>query len=813
MATMLIPERLAGEYHGVTPPTLLPAGGISGGLNVRKVSQAGGWKARKGCALHNTTVVEAGSAIKSLHYYHNPFTDDEHFIAQANSKLFTETASNKLPPVVDAAYGTTLGVAVGTTPGFSCQVGEYWFYADGSGRPVAWGGTSPRIKGLFVYDISNLVYLDYTRRVTDGRDDTYAVILGAATDTFTIYTEERISGVTLDLGTSVNSNAVTLVVKAWRAGAWAAVSALDDGTDNPAGTTLAQDGAVSWTASANDLMLSNQGVQGYAYQFSWSGALSGSVFIKSITCTMAASLMTNKFNGEMNYVSGCRFYDQSIDAYVEALGKVTNESTSMYVDLSAMTTSDFLYLKTPEPATMFGFAVVDGYGNTSAALIDQVDYWDGDSFEAITTNLYDTTLDGTAAKSFSTTGILAFDASAVTPQRYTLKGDQLPGYWYRVSCAAALSANTRIYAVFYATYPETLPIYDGCVEFKNRLFLWGDPEWPNRLRFSARENPFCFSGGDSGYTDAFGAKDPILCAVKYYNELIVFKKESVWLLEGEDYPTFGTLKITDKVGLASPKSVQVCEVGFPTVHRDEPMTIASWQDVDGVYVFDGRKTKKASGPIDNYFNPESSSCIAAASIRSLQAFADPINNEYHLLLPSVELVYNYVTAEWYPAWTRALVLATGLGFKANDNREYCYAGTAAGWIMRLETDTTDKSAANADVAISHNIKTRAIGFEKSERLVKFTLRRIIVELKARSAGTLTTTVFRDMDSTGSVESTPQALSMVSTGRNIAIPSIDLSLEDCHCFEAQFALNTADQEMEIYSFYYEISGRGIGEQPT
>ena len=69
MATLLLPERLSGEYNGVTPPPLLPIGGISGGSNIRKVSQAGGWKPRKGCTLHNTTVVETGASIKSLHYY------------------------------------------------------------------------------------------------------------------------------------------------------------------------------------------------------------------------------------------------------------------------------------------------------------------------------------------------------------------------------------------------------------------------------------------------------------------------------------------------------------------------------------------------------------------------------------------------------------------------------------------------------------------------------------------------------------------------------------------------------------------------
>ena len=177
MTTQVIPERFVGQYHGVIPPTLLKKGWISGGKNVRKVSQGGGWKARKGCALHNTTTLESGADAKSLHYYINPFSGDEHFVAQVNSKLVRESAQNKLPPTQDTSYGTTLGVSVGTTPGFSAQVGEYLFYADGSGRPIVYGGASPRVRGFFVYDASEVADCDYSRKVIDGRSDTYGIVL------------------------------------------------------------------------------------------------------------------------------------------------------------------------------------------------------------------------------------------------------------------------------------------------------------------------------------------------------------------------------------------------------------------------------------------------------------------------------------------------------------------------------------------------------------------------------------------------------------------------------------------------------------
>ena len=53
--------------------------------------------------------------------------------------------------------------------------------------------------------------------------------------------------------------------------------------------------------------------------------------------------------------------------------------------------------------------------------------------------------------------------------------------------------------------------------------------------------------------------------------------------------------------------------------------------------------------------------------------------------------------------------------------------------------------------------------------------------------------------------------MVESGFNMTTPHLTMSIEDCRCFEVEFSLDVADEEMEIYSFGYEISGRGLSEQ--
>ena len=799
-------EEFNGAYDSMTPATMLPKGAISGGGNVRKVSQLGGWKARKGCALHNTTALESGAAVKSLHYYTNPVQGDEHFIAQVSQKLVRESASGKLPPTQDTSFGTTLGVTVGTTPGFGDVVGEHFFYADGSGVPIAWGGDTPYPRAVFTYDAGTGIYTDFSREVRDGRSTTYAVVLGAATDKFFVLSEQQLSGVTITVGSSVNSNDVDLVVKALRGGSWTAVSSLSDGTDSSG--TLAQTGAVTWTASTSDQVSIVSNTMGYVYEFSWSGALSGNVYITKLTVTQAAQALTNKWGGRFDWLSGCRFFDADAKEYQDGLGQISNESTAQSISIGAGTTSDFLYLKTPEPACAFAIGVVIGSSNTAAQKIDSIEGWGNGAWTAVTSGLTDGTLNSDSTSSFAQSGAFKFPTTTLVMQKAEMFGDPVPGYWYRISWDGTLSDTVELYAIAYAAQPETLPAYDGCIEFKGRLFVWGDPEYPNRLRYSAYADPFCFCGQDSGYTDVFGDMKKVLCVKRFYNELIIWKEDSIYLLEGENPQTFGTLKISDTIGLASPKTAYVVELGYNLMHKDEPLSVAIWQEIDGVYIIDGRKPKKVSASVDRYFNPEYSDCISATYIRSLQAYIDYANGEYHLLLPSSELVYNIATGEFYPVWTRAITLATGLGFRGATDRKISMGASAAGFVMLLETDTSDKNASNADVAITHSIKTRAISAKQDMgTTLRFTLRHLWTELKARAAGSLTTKTYKNQASSGTTQATPQAMSMISSTYAVVCPKLDMSIEECDCFQASFEVATIDHEMEIYSMLYDIDARG------
>jgi hypothetical protein len=215
--------------------------------------------------------------------------------------------------------------------------------------------------------------------------------------------------------------------------------------------------------------------------------------------------------------------------------------------------------------------------------------------------------------------------------------------------------------------------------------------------------------------------------------------------------------------------------------------------------------------VDDYFNQEHGNCIGASSIKNRQAYIDQINNEYHLLLPSKELVYNYVLGEWFPVWDREITIDTAINIKGSDDRYYTYGGSSGGFVMKLEDDTSDKNASNVDTAISHSIKTRAIAPEEELGIsLSFTLRRLWAVLKARSTGTITTKLFKNMATSGSTLSTPAAISMVSSGEGLTTKNLDISVQGCSCFQIEFSLGVIDQEMEIWSMLYELEARGLLE---
>lgn len=791
-------EPLSGHYDGVTNPLLLPEGSISDGQNVRHAGPNGGWKGRRGCTVYNSGE-GAGSApaMKSFFDYEHPVNGDYHFVVNSTANLYD---CNVGPPPGsvhnDLSSETDLGIDTGSARGFGCTVKDHFFFASSTTPPVTYGGLTPFCSGFLVYRTADGSYTDCTVLVADSSDSTYATLGSASGDYYLVGMHEPGHGISLTFGTP-NTKTVTVSVSAWRSGAWAAVSGLSDGTSTT--ETHDTDGSLTWTASASDEMSVLGGIMAYWYRVSFSAAVDA-VTIKSCKVAWSAHTLTNKWDGVYRHVSGFLYYDTS--DYRDSLGVISNAALSQCVTLSSATTAAALYVKTQEPACGFAFGIVPTKNNTADAQINSVKTWTGNEFTSMT--FRDETLDGDANSSFSTSGTVWLTRpSAVSPQKRVFQGDSVPGYWYEIKWDATLLATTAIYLSLYAEQPEALGYYDGCVEFNGALVLWGDKRYPNRLRVSKPGKPDSFNAGIASFSGVIGDSTVVKNAIVLNRHLIVWKGRGVWAV-ARDY---SIEQIAGTVGLAGEHTACVSEIGLEGFKRDELVHVAIWQDIDGVYMMDGKTIKKISSAISNYFDEEFSTEYLSTNLLDRVAYIDQIHNEYHLLLPTKELVYDIDKQTWIPPFVRNQYLSYAKTVVMSDGRKATYGiGTPAAQqvIYRLEVDTTDKNASGQDVAITQDITTRAFTAENYHVSYDFGLGHIWQELDAAASGNVAVTLYPNQKTSG--VSLGNA-SLVNSGYDLALPSVCANGYRAASFQFKFSVSTADLVLKIYGLAYSAQIHG------
>jgi hypothetical protein len=809
-------ERLTGEYDGVAFPDFLPEGSLSDGKNMRKISALGGWKPRKGYSLLNTTA--AAAAPLGVWSYQNKATKDYHIISQIDADLRDMTSNQEellteggevllaedgeaLAVTVTAepfTEATSIGTSIfsgvsGEVPGFAAIVGDEFIFADGSGAPVICGGESPLCEALLL--ASGTSFVDYSTEVRDSNSDTYAAIPASGTPVYYVCSKERASGILLNFG-SVNTNNVSVTIAARRSGSWTNVSGQNDGT---AGTyTHDTDGTIEWTASSSDesFILGNR--MGYWYRVTFSGTPTA-VQILKCRVVRAASRMTNKWDGTYRYPTGAMYYDASAGVYQDRLGAVTSVSEDEYMDLASGTTSDFLYIKAPEPVAIFGFAIPEGQINSANAQIDTVEYFNG-AWTSI--GFADTTLDGGADSSFGQTGFVKLTASHA-PAELILdgSGDTVPGYWYRISWDAALSAETRIYTIVYGAQPADFSTIEGVVEFQGRAIYWGHPNYPNRLIRSPYERPDELCTLEEKLSQPCGSGTIIACVV-LQDILVVLLDNGVYYT-----PDGYTMKVVShKVGIVARAGFAISEFGDKQMNQEQVQSVALWPDSDGVYKFDKTGLAKISGAIDHYFNPVYDTVLTAEEMQGLQAKVNPLSNEYHLVLPSTELVYALETDEWYPPWERALPLQTINVLKDKNDRYRIVGGAQAGFLLLLDEADNDRDSSNAEVAIEHSIKTRE--FTSKTLVMEFLVRRIWAMMKAQTSGSVVCKIYPEHASSGTTEEVPAAITLVKSGKTYGIDNLDMSQEEITSFSIELTCNAVDTEMWVMWLAFLIEETGL-----
>lgn len=737
-------EKFSGPYVPFEEQEFVPKGSITGGRNLRRSGLLGGWKGRLGYSLINTTAVGdpvngVGDPIKAIFQYTNPIWEDYHLLVQVagnirdntisydelltrngetletqgGQALLARSSGDPLEQVAD--MGGSIFSSAGATPGFADVVGEDFIYADGSGAPVVFGGNTPTCNGFLVDDGSG-EFNDFGKSVRNSESSTYAVIQSDASVVYYVGSKEIANAIQLTFGSSKNTNSVTATVKAWRSGSWTSVSA-SDGTSGT--VTHDTDGQLSWTAGSDEMrVLNNQML--YWYQVSFSGA---PTITHVISCRVvrAAARMTNKWDGSWRYPSTVLFYNGTDQNYTDVSGLVSNTSESQYLDLSSSGTSDFLYAKAPERLAALGILMVQDKVNSNSALIDAFEYWNGTAWTSI--SFTDSTKDGGGTDSFAQTGIIWADLTEQAAVRRRVGGDDTAGYWIRLSWAAALSADVNVAAIFYASWPDEMPTVDGVVEYNGRGVYWGPFEYPNRLLISPYDRPDQLADLDDSYSPPFGGLDRIKCCGVFGEYLLVLKEKGVFLMSESSAGSFSVKQLTAEVGISSPKSLAIAEVGESNLKKEEVIITAIWEDLDGFYKISyGGNILKISEMVKNYYDPEKSEYIGDANVGNTQGYISPMDGTYRAVLSDRELVYNIKRSEWYPPWIREIPLAAASVIKGTLNQYVVVGGSSNGLLLRIDYGTADYDTDNVAHNIDQRLITRTFFLDETNPIIKGFLR-------------------------------------------------------------------------------------------
>jgi len=669
---------------------------------------------------------------------------------------------------------------------------------------MLWGGFKRKPVSFLVYDASTGELVELVDRVIDNDPDSYASLDTNATSTFYVCSPQPASRIYFDINrTYFNDNNAEFVVNAWVDGAWASVSASDGTFSAINNSSLYRTGIVEWDFVIDEKMRVLNGIMGYWYQFVFDST-PDAVRIHDCWLTYEVRKMQNRWDGVLETPTGC-YYTLDGTTY-DKTGDITDGAIATYINMNgADAADDYIYIKCPEPAIGFKFKVDPDNRNTADnAQVDQVDFLNAGSTLGWTAFNYET--DGTLVGNFgfNRDGYLFFEHNAdVDEALMSLLGDEVPGYWYRISWDAAFATDIHIFDIKYVPRPEPMEKMDGVCEFSGRAVYWGSALWPNYLRVSGFNDAAVLNGDDSEYVGPFGGSSKILLAQKFKEWLIVFKRRGIYAVN----TSLEISTISESIGVASIESLQSAEAGHPSVHRDEPRNVILWQDTDGVYAFDGTKPKKISDPVGHYFDPNDGTYyMGSGKVTSLGSMIDPQRDEYHLFVNTLsggeELVYNYTKDMWYPPWTRYSDLVCGKALRDKDGVYYLIGGDGSGYLFRLEYGSVDDDPNSVtNQAIASNIVTRAFGIE-DELGPLFTSRKLYAILGATTATVYPILYKNTITSDTSLTSFSGTLSGYDAGLH------EIMAKANNCFCVAFKLSVATSYLDVRRLVYEAETRGM-----
>ncbi len=697
--------------------------------NMRYVED--GIETRRGCSIHNATDVNDGSTtIESILQMVVDRYSLTRTIVQADDQKYYYDDDL---PTAGAFTGLTMYPTTenaSALKAISCGVGETEIICNGEENWV-YHGTQPRPTAIFHYDASATSYISWLDEIYSLKTSDVMIIDALSNGDDYIYLGfwTPFSGAYFAL-TAVNGAAGAMDVEYYNGG-WTDVSGDNDETETGGDTTFGQSGLYEWTLPTDWVPTMVEGGLWYFIRMTPTVEFDAEVEINNIYIQAPMQKLANLWDQNWQPVSGAYHYDQTQDEYKDYLPKVIDGQQATYMfleDFEGGADNDGIYIGTPYKPLAFRIKVDAEYTNTGNAEFDVIEGWDGGAWDA-GTGLNDTTKGGAAdIASLSQNGIISFNNGTIAYRRGMLEGEDFPMYWTRLEIDAdAVDADVRIWDISYVPDSDDPSGASACMEFKDRLLLIGPKDYPNEVWISAPYNPQGFNGNE--FTKmTFGDGRKLTDGVSFFNEALIFKEDSTWLIQGfrrTGAGAFGRLRLDDRVG-AFRKTAQLGRIWITEkdAAADDYRNVVFFQHRTGVYFSDGNKPIYISDDVSNYFDENHEDYVGAANIAGIDSWFDWQKNEYHLVFATgLELVYN----TWFKKWSdfeRSVDLKSGAAVIGSNGEPLTYGGSAIGKVFRLENDTSDKDSSDADAAIDAHVMTKAHWPGELEHEINF--RRLIL---------------------------------------------------------------------------------------
>lgn len=497
---------------------------------------------------------------------------------------------------------------------------------------------------------------------------------------------------------TVNTTASISAVNYWDGSAWTAVSNLSDSTAS-GGKTLIQTGTLSWDTTettAKQRILNNN--LGYWYQVIFTG-IDDTTSVYKVTCGYKLQILRPSWDGaELACVSFMKYdtsySDYTINVFAEDYVSV---DAGTYAQLGSTTSAQHYIVGFNSRVLGLDLSMISGYLNSNASVLSLY-YYNGATWEAVT-GLSDGT--ATGGITLSKSGIITWNEVDSVNEKHFTPNNGIPLYYYKLVVNATLSTDVYLDMITGIPVQEPLNGFNVPIVWLNSLFLCGEKYGIGNKLIAAEQTTDNLFNGAYSFEGYLGDQEQILAGCTLYaryssalhETMLLLKKNSSWLLDGNSFNNISAYQISNVYGIAAPRTLKVCDLGYE-IAEGINKAVAIWQTNTAVVMYDNNSIIDISKDISNIFtdmfDTSKTDRINYLYADKSYGFYDPVFKEYHLLFHkgtstsiNAEYVYDIERKKWYFTDRGTKDLQCGVHVHDIRGDKYTYGILSTGYVERI----------------------------------------------------------------------------------------------------------------------------------